>query len=168
MLIGSVAVTAQPRILIVLRDSSGLRHGMRATVEREASRVFRAAGVEAEWTTASQSEDLVLKVLPGHESCDPLALGRAFPSHGYAQIYPETITAVALNSGWQPAELMGHIAAHEIGHLLLGSTAHSNAGIMRAYWDANTLRRLTHAALIFLPDEATAMRTATYPSRWVR
>lgn len=32
------------------------------------------------------------------------------------------------------ANLLGQVMAHEIGHVLLGSTKHSNGGIMRAVW----------------------------------
>ena len=161
----SFPAIAQPRVAIVLHDAAGLCRDLRIAMQNEASRVFRAAGVETDWrdsgAAASAGEvTLTLRLLPGYEIRDPLALGGASLQGGYAQLYPETITTIALSSGWTPAELMGHVAAHEIGHLLLGSSAHSNAGIMRPLWDAATLRRLTHAGLVFLPDEARALRIA--------
>ena len=57
-------------------------------------------------------------------------------------------------------ELLGHAAAHEIGHLLLGSTGHSPAGIMRASWEVKDLWHLPHSGLIFLPRQLSSIRTA--------
>jgi hypothetical protein len=37
--------------------------------------------------------------------------------------------------------LFGRVVAHELGHLLLGVTAHSNAGLMRAFWTDQQVRR---------------------------
>ncbi len=36
--------------------------------------------------------------------------------------------------------ILGHAAAHEIGHLLLGSNSHSPQGLMRARWSRQDLQ----------------------------
>jgi hypothetical protein len=30
--------------------------------------------------------------------------------------------------------ILGHVLAHEIGHVLLGTTKHSDSGLMKAWW----------------------------------
>src|SRR5439155_10444253 len=38
-------------------------------------------------------------------------------------------------------KLLGRVVAHEVGHLLLGTTAHSATGLMRARWNDEEARR---------------------------
>lgn len=48
-----------------------------------------------------------------------------------------------------PAIILGHVAAHEIGHLLLGTNSHSAGGIMRAHWKMEELARANKGLLLF-------------------
>jgi hypothetical protein len=52
-----------------------------------------------------------------------------------------------------PDMILGLSAAHEIGHLLLGSGKHSRSGLMRAQWDAKDLERASQGGLRFTNDE---------------
>jgi hypothetical protein len=65
---------------------------------------------------------------------------------------------LASKASWEFGDLLGHAAAHELGHLLLRSDAHSPAGIMRASWEVKDLWRLPHAGLIFLPGQLRAVQ----------
>jgi hypothetical protein len=42
--------------------------------------------------------------------------------------------SLASSISFRTEELLGLVMAHEVGHLLLGTNAHSNQGIMRATW----------------------------------
>src|SRR5262249_53527311 len=53
-----------------------------------------------------------------------------------------------------PALVTGIVAAHEIGHVLLGRRSHSPEGLMRGDWSADDLRRAASGGLIFSPKEA--------------
>ncbi len=53
--------------------------------------------------------------------------------------------------------LLGHVLAHEIGHLLLRSNSHSVSGIMSARWTGEELRRLSEGAMFFTPLESKVM-----------
>ena len=46
-----------------------------------------------------------------------------------------------------------NVMAHELGHLLLGSNSHAGAGIMRARWQGEELRRVSRSGLWFTNDE---------------
>ena len=48
--------------------------------------------------------------------------------------------------------------AHELGHLLLGSTGHSDKGIMLARWEVNQVRQLMMGRLRFTPEQSKLMR----------
>ena len=51
---------------------------------------------------------------------------------------------------------LGHVIAHEIGHLLLPTRAHSPSGIMKAGLDGE---RAAQGALFFTREQARQIRT---------
>ncbi len=54
--------------------------------------------------------------------------------------------------------LLGHVMAHEIGHLLLHHASHSAAGIMRAQWDEEDMWHMAQEGLSFDRQEAAEIR----------
>ena len=54
--------------------------------------------------------------------------------------------------------LLGHVTAHEIGHLLLGSNRHSRRGLMQAHWNANATRDAVLGRLLFEAGEEKKIR----------
>jgi len=54
--------------------------------------------------------------------------------------------------------ILGDVMAHELGHLLLGTNSHSPAGIMRANWDREHVRRAFRGCEIFSPQESALIR----------
>ena len=55
-------------------------------------------------------------------------------------------------------KMLGHVMAHEIGHVLLGSTEHSSAGIMKATWDRTDFQYDPAARMAFSPEQRRAIR----------
>jgi hypothetical protein len=51
-----------------------------------------------------------------------------------ATIFMDRVRAVARRTTAPPAALLGRAIAHEVGHLLLGTNAHSRSGLMREIW----------------------------------
>ena len=54
--------------------------------------------------------------------------------------------------------ILGHTLAHEIGHLLFGSTRHSRKGIMRPVLSSNYWHLASMGALLFTPLQAKQLR----------
>lgn len=54
--------------------------------------------------------------------------------------------------------LLGHVIAHEIGHLLLPMKAHSPRGLMRAQWSRADLELALNGQLRFTPEQACLIR----------
>ena len=54
--------------------------------------------------------------------------------------------------------LLGHVIAHEVGHLLLNQQLHSVRGIMRGQWGFADLREMALGLLLFTPQQAELMR----------
>lgn len=62
-----------------------------------------------------------------------------------------------------PADLLlAYTMAHEIGHVLLRSSAHAPAGIMQAKWNADNWRLASFDMVSFLPEQAKRMREELY------
>jgi hypothetical protein len=60
--------------------------------------------------------------------------------------------------------LMGHAIAHELGHLLLGTSAHARYGLMAGRWRSNELDRAEVGSLQFSPAEAACLQRRVAPS----
>jgi hypothetical protein len=54
--------------------------------------------------------------------------------------------------------ILGYSAAHEIGHLLLGSADHGLFGIMKSNYDRRDLLAMSQGRLNFVEDDARRMR----------
>jgi hypothetical protein len=57
------------------------------------------------------------------------------------------------------AAILAMVMAHEMGHMLLACTTHSNRGVMRAYWSIEDVRLIGQRQMVFSREEASAMRT---------
>ncbi|PYY15245.1 MAG: hypothetical protein DMG60_18205 [Acidobacteria bacterium] len=54
--------------------------------------------------------------------------------------------------------VLGHVIAHEIGHLLLGLNSHSTSGIMRGLWEEEELKAVERGRLLFTSQQSRLMR----------
>jgi hypothetical protein len=55
-------------------------------------------------------------------------------------------------------QLLGHVIAHEVGHLLLNRQGHSPSGIMRGEWAFADFRDMVSGMLLFTSQQAQFMR----------
>ena len=77
----------------------------------------------------------------------------------YADVYFERIQWAHREFDADVAQLLGRVSAHELGHLLLGTHAHANVGIMKPQWDPQSLRRIELGVLVFTKEQARLMKT---------
>ena len=97
------------------------------------------------------------------DSSAGLILGFAVvePSTGdgvMATIFLDRVQAVAQRAGVPPAALLGRAIAHEVGHLLLATNAHSSTGLMREVWtDAELTLDRPEDWLFAAPDRSALM-----------
>lgn len=76
----------------------------------------------------------------------------------YSNVFYSRVTALQIAWNFGPAEVLGSVMAHELGHLLLGSNSHAAMGIMRARWHAEELHRAARGNLLFTPEQSDQMR----------
>lgn len=140
--------------------------------EVEAARIFRSAGIHVRWIDCSKGDachhvpangEFVLSIVPDGKTSSDLVYGLAFLGPAgegkYSDVFFRRVQAAAANSGENVARFLGTVAAHELGHLLLGSNAHTYDGVMSAVWKQQTLRRMDMGSLLFTREQATAMRS---------
>jgi hypothetical protein len=75
-----------------------------------------------------------------------------------ATIYFDRVQWLARESGTDSRALLGRAIAHELGHLLLASTAHGPVGLMRALWSEEEVRRGRARDWLFAPGELATIR----------
>jgi len=73
-----------------------------------------------------------------------------------ATVFYDRIQSVG--KGGDLSNLLGLATAHELGHLLLGSRAHVDDGIMRPRWTRQNLRQGDRAGFRFTSEQSQTMR----------
>jgi hypothetical protein len=143
---------------------------------REAVRIFHTAGIELEWVNCGdrsartqcrvlQGEGLlIVNVIPRGKSGESV-YGDAFLGKDgtgrYADIFFDRIEGAHQECAVSESRLLGAVAAHEIGHLLLGLRAHTWLGIMAPRWSLEQIRQVEMGRLLFTPEQANRMRERT-------
>lgn len=56
--------------------------------------------------------------------------------------------------------LVGHVIAHELGHVLEGVTRHSDTGLMKERWLTNEVWKMKEHPIEFAPSDAALIRAA--------
>jgi len=77
-----------------------------------------------------------------------------------ATVYVDRVADLAAAAQVALSAILGRAIAHEIGHLLLGTTAHADVGVMRRVWSPEVLRRGATGDWRFTPRDAAALRAA--------
>jgi len=115
-------------------------------------------------TTTDPRHYLVASVLKGTPATfAPGALGYSLPmaSQGaQAMVFYDRIEklSLSLHVGPDTSVLLGAAIAHEIGHVLMGSTEHSAKGIMKARWGPAEFRQLACKDLRFASIDIPRLR----------
>ena len=108
---------------------------------------------------ARGARDLIIRILPTGASplaprlasIAPAAAGTSRQMLGFAVVPPtgtgvlatifmDRVRTTAERTSVHAAVLLGRAIAHEVGHLLLGDTGHSDRGLMREVWTDAQLR----------------------------
>lgn len=149
--------------------------------EDEAGAIFGKAGIGVAWFKCwpRSSErapvcalpfgptDLMLRILNRRMTAEfgliPLSLGFALPSPGggsgvTAYVSYDHVSKAASSADSSTSHVLAVVAAHELGHLLMSSEAHSTAGIMRALWPKKDLLPRRSQELLFTSAGSESMR----------
>jgi hypothetical protein len=110
-----------------------------------------------EWPTS-----LAVRIVSGSGNLPGEVFGAAFLSADgsgcYSDVFYDRATALQATSNVGLSDILGSVVAHELGHLLLGSNAHTASGIMRAQWKEEELNRIVRGNLLFSAAQSERMR----------
>jgi hypothetical protein len=174
-----------PEITVLVYDSAHTSPLVLEQAEREASRILGAAGVEISWLNCPKgirntketchhslnSAEFVLHILQTGKASTDFVFGLSFLDENgagtYCDIFFNRIEEAHRDSGINISRLLGAVAAHELGHLLLGSHAHSNMGIMTPRWVGEALRSMNMGRLLFTREQASRMQVRLRGNNWL-
>jgi len=147
-----------------------------------ATRILDRTGIETVWLDCSLAADgqhlipdcalpatptdIILRLVPTSQATrahfGDATLGIAAPSEknttASASVFCDRVEKLSKGGHASLAVILGHAAAHEIGHLLLGSNSHSPFGLMRGSWSRQDLQRASGDDLLFTPSQGLLMR----------
>jgi hypothetical protein len=164
-------------LTISVHNDAGVPAGTLRQAEGDAAQVLRKAGITVTWLNCGEkaapreSDACGEASFPAHlhvrVAREPLRVGDKVLGISYlsadgtgcqADLFYERMEELQRSSHANLATLLGHVAAHEVGHLLLGTNSHVAAGIMQAQWTGEKLAGVNLARLYFSPTESARMR----------
>ena len=178
----SLAQARDPGLAVTVRvyNYAHLSSEIVAHGEQEAAQVYSRVGVALRWvicpTQPQQGSPagervtrpvLALRLLPERMttriSFKPDAYGLALvPDDGefgiVANVFADRVRTLAGDDKSSMGAILGHVMAHELGHLLLGIRYHAVAGIMRSGWQIPDLEKIRQGTMFFLPEQAARIR----------
>jgi hypothetical protein len=186
-------LTARPneekQLTVRVRNYARMDSGVLLKAEMTANKILQEARAETVWvvcfdgstwsknvacTDPPGAMDLTVNVLPfaGMERFRQRenVFGYAAEDGDYgfaclAWIFYDPIKSFAVERKMSLARLLGHVFAHELGHVLLGANSHSGIGLMRAQWSSRELLAADHGDLFFSASESRRIQTQLH-ARW--
>ena len=153
---GPVEELRTPAISVRLFDYAGVSGKTMDAGLRATERILKSAGVEVAWVHCPADPGLLALATPCRSAPGPLTIVLHILPHGatrlqtepgaagfavapaegafgaYAGIFHDRVQKLA--TSMTEATALGHVIAHELGHLLLGTGQHSVSGIMKGDW----------------------------------
>ena len=170
------------RLTVRLYDYADIEPKMIERTCGEASRVLFSAGIAILWeqcrTSAKDTNQdascaqragahvIQLRIHP-REMAKKLTkrgieFGYSIPlENGFgiiAGVYVDRTREMARSLGLDLHVVLGHLIAHEIGHLLLGTNSHAKTGVMRPTWRDREVRLAVTGVLGFTEAQAQEMQ----------
>src|SRR5262249_18272349 len=147
-----------------------------AEAKRVSSEIFRKAGITLLWVECAGLEKKSSGVADCEELSDPLRLvlkiiseSRAAQLHRPPRVFGMAVQADAFiffgriqmfSAAERASEtvILGHVMAHELGHMVLRQTGHSPNEIMMKPYRKDALRLAESGHLLFTPQQAAQMQ----------
>jgi hypothetical protein len=138
-----------PQVLVSVINDADVDKTVLQHAEEMASRIYQQAGLSIAWNNCPTQPDaapgqciqtvdgrhLVLRIERKPRTLSNEAYGVAFlgadGAGAYCDVFYDRIADLHRHGRASKSAILAVVAAHELGHLLLGSHSHSPAGIMR-------------------------------------
>lgn len=167
-----------------VKDYVGLSQVRLADTIETATAIYAAAGVEIGWTyrcfrrcdaqvevarTSSVDEvmDLTIFIYPDAMTSTAFpksVMGSAPSGSSVAYTFFDRVVEFAFKRKLLITTVLGHVIAHEVGHLLLRA-GHTERGLMRAQWFERDLELARAGLLGFTPEQGSRIRARINPAQ---
>jgi hypothetical protein len=183
-----LASASAEQLRVVVYDQARLPKNVTRTALENLRRIFHQAGIEIEFVAgdAAASEaslitypapppkgreqeaaclarrDIALEIVavtPGAVKSSILGMAQPLARAGLnARVFDDRIQDAARRENRTHAVVLAHVIAHEIGHVLLRTNAHSGGGLMSARWTAFEYSHIARSFMFFTADQSRSMR----------
>jgi hypothetical protein len=178
-----LALTVLALSLVVrIYDNVGVSAAEMASARAAAEAVLEQAGIAVAWRACGTEERQGRRAYLACQDLGPLAPaevimrvaaappGAAAGSLGFsvvdlqqrsgtlATVFADRVNALSALGGTDSGQLLGRAMAHEIGHLLLGTTQHADGGLMRGVWTTLDLQKDRRWDWALSSEEGVVMR----------
>jgi hypothetical protein len=166
-----LTAVCEAQIKVNLYNDSAVSDEVMDIAQKEASRILRVAGVVLSWCRRTIPGEpcatpgpatLQVRLCPRAAESNYAVPGNSMgfsltspaPEFGFfAGILVQRITAFTRGDQHRYELMLGHVIAHELGHLLLERSAHSRSGLMKDHWDGPQWNLMATGRLLFSSEE---------------
>jgi hypothetical protein len=152
-----------PAITVYVRFPVGNLRSILRRAEGIASQILTQAGVAIRWRPAEpkahhEKQRILIDIISdAPATLRPGALAYAEPSgNSHIKIFWDRVNNIGGSS--RSCELLGHVLAHEITHILQGVDHHSLTGVMKAHWTYDDIMQMGNKPLAFDPLDIFLIR----------
>jgi hypothetical protein len=164
------------QVLVNVYDDAEIPANTLLRAEQSAGRIFRIVGLQVIWKNCEdlpqhpgreqgcaepRGRSLSIRVVRHSLTLTDSVFGASFlDEHGsgvYGDIFFDNAQRMSEAARLNVGDVLGHVIAHELGHLLLGRDAHSQIGIMRPRWAKEELHNLAMGRLLFTSEQGQWM-----------
>jgi len=125
-----------------------------------AQEIYSQIGIRLDWSHRTQCREgdgiLIHVGSAPSPAVHPSALAYAWLARARIEVFYDRIAASA--APLAAPDLMGHVLAHEIAHVLQGVVRHSEEGIMKAHWTQLDYERMRPHPMQFAPEDVALIR----------
>jgi hypothetical protein len=170
-------------LLVRVYDNAGVPAADRRRAFARAGEILARVEVDAAWlecpargfawsssrcATPPVAGELVLRLVRASTEASqrhPQALGYSVVDTEtgvgtLATVFADRVELLAQRARFDRAAVLGRAMAHEIGHLILGTSRHSGSGLMREHWTFEELRRNRPGDWLFTTAERESVHAA--------
>jgi hypothetical protein len=166
-------------LVVHVYDSTGLAPADRAAALSMSRSILADAGIDITWRNGGGCDEtaegdarpkrhptipeVIVRIVTSPPALMPGSLGFSLVdvaqgSGTLATVFADRVDELARLAGADPGRLLGRAMAHEIAHLLLGTTRHADVGLMRGTWTTGELRREQVRDWLLMSDDIVRMR----------
>jgi hypothetical protein len=141
-------------VTVYCQNSAGVSVVVQLQAQSLASGMFAKIGIKLDWQAGNPSRPkagaIVIELVNGTPATFmPGSLAYALPYEGvHVRVFCDRVGTTPA-----PREVLAHVMAHEITHILQGIARHSEEGIMKAHWTAQEEYGMKAKSLGFTEDD---------------